>query len=136
MLRPLKTQPYQSLPNTITQSYKKRELWTEHYHPIDTINNNSPLAATAAVIAVTAEAAEAVAVAVDIIIVAAVEEGGDIIHIDVMITAVDDTLDGDMIIMIVMVVVVVVVVVGEEDIIGVVDMDVVAVVDDVSFLSP
>ena len=106
--------------------------WTEHYHPIDTINNNPPLVVAVRQVA-TAEA-EAAAVVVDIIIIvrAAVEEvGGDIIPIDVTITAVDGTLDV-IIGMIIMMEEDIMAVVGE-DIKGVVD--VMAVVDDVRLLS-
>ena len=83
----------------------------------------------------TAEAEAAVVVDIIIIVRAAVEEvGGDIIPIDVTITAVDGTLD----VIIGMIImkeeeIMAVVVVGGEDITGVVD--VMAVVDDVSFLS-
>ena len=83
----------------------------------------------------TAEAEEA-AVVVDIIIIvrAAVEEvGGDIIRIDVTITAVDGTLDGIIGMIIMKEEDIMAVVVVGEDIKGVVD--VMAVVDDVRLLS-
>ena len=109
------------------------KTWTELYHPIDTINNNNPPLVVAVRQVATAEAEEAAAV-VDIIIIvrAAVEEvGGDIIRIDVTITAVDGTLDGIIGIIIMKEEDIMAVVVVGEDIKGVVD--VMAVADDVSF---
>ena len=81
----------------------------------------------------TAEAEAAVVVDIIIIVRAAVEEvGGDIIPIDVTITAADDTLDGIIGMIIMMEEDIMALVVVGEDIIGVVG---VAVVDDVRLLS-
>ena len=80
----------------------------------------------------TAEAEAAVVVDIIIIVRAAVEEvGGDIIPIDVTITAADDTLDVILGMIIIMMEEDIMAVVVGEDIKGVVD--VMAVADDVSF---